>query len=221
MTSKEQIESYDKIFENHRRVMSRNEIHIVVTDDILPAIKEGKETNLHFFVTLQITSNQVEPMGKGKVSYDITSLSMYKIRNGEDQNISLDYTVEQNLLRYLKMKKVDYMFECSAFVLFLQGKPVRRYHGGAITDNWADPQIVLEKDLNVGDTIFICREKTKVVHWAIYLGDGQYMSKLGKGSDVGVHDQKVMIQMYDSDGRLFRVTKIEERKTKRQRLSCV
>nr|MDD3719727.1 hypothetical protein [Candidatus Gracilibacteria bacterium] len=125
------------------------------------------------------------------------------IRNKKTRKWLLDFFGRSNLnhfpgnilirlLEYIENKKKYDDLDCRGFVLFLYSSSNLKYLGG---------------NIDIGDIVgfgersvfYNGRQEFKSNHFGIYIGNGKYLSKLGRGHDnVVVMSEKNLLKMYKS-----------------------
>lgn len=120
----------------------------------------------------------------------------------QEKDIQLPERMLKNIAEYLaNQKNVDERFDCTAFAHAANGVPYTI--GEPDPYKWQRGKFD-ERNIKPGETFVIGREMgfgfAEFTHWAIYLGDGLYLSKAGKsGEPLIVADLEEMKKGYDGD----------------------
>lgn len=109
-------------------------------------------------------------------------------RGGKIAESGLPQEMVERISRFLQQEKdLITTFDCHSFVHFVHNIPFIK--GYLDVNKWKMVQSV-EKDLVVGDAVFLSKSKEfdNIVHSAIYLGNGRYLSKFGSTGKLVVTD---------------------------------
>ena len=119
---------------------------------------------------------------------------LFKIEEeSEARQIVFSSSLGQKLITYLNASP-DWVFNCYGFVAFMNG-----YHS---TIGERDLDAADVQDLSVlqtGQTVRIGLKTEKEFipyHYTIYLGQGLFLSKMGNGGKLVVHDSEAILDLY-------------------------
>lgn len=112
------------------------------------------------------------------------------------ENIELVQIDAEILHRVLSFVEEAQAGDCRAFAKYVC----------RLDDEWKGAvQIDYESSLRPGDPVCIAQVGGKVVHYAVYIGHGYYISKLGIRGSVNITTLKQMTLFYEADGNLYLV----------------
>lgn len=139
--------------------------------------------------------------------------------NGECNTLSFPEEMARKLIKFFKIRKLPENFDCGMFARYLIGESCRYYqYDPWITDHFNKGIKIEESQLSSGDIIFIEDGDGAIQHWAIYIGEGLYISKFGRVGKVGIATLAEMRKLYyKCDDNLYTVQKYDSLGTKRQR----
>lgn len=146
----------------------------------------------------------------GKFSYyglrDLSNTENVEIlvRESDDvRKIGLPNNMLKRLAEYLANEKdlSDFNFDCSAFAHLLNEVP--HEFEGFNSYLWNLEELDSEENLAIGDTILLSKILTQSAsepkHFAIYIGDGLYISKFGQSSRLIASTLEEMKKGFDAD----------------------
>ena len=131
-------------------------------------------------------------MPSTKISYYILtnisrteSLEILLLKDGVEHKIQLPEAMLLKIAEYFRTYEKSGAIEdadCAMFAYFVNGVP---FSGPPKSEDWIMNRLD-ESALAIGSTVILGSrvahdpEKINIIHWAIYLGDGLYLSKAGK-----------------------------------------
>ena len=116
-----------------------------------------------------------------------------------DEKIILPVLIQNQLISYLRFKRNSQeKFDCVSFAHYLNN--ISHSYGHFDRDLWIIPESSQNDDFHTGDTVAIAKDRQaiKISHFAIYLDDGIFISKFGRGGDVLCATLTQMIAVYQS-----------------------
>ena len=112
---------------------------------------------------------------------------------GEDTPISLPVSLGEKLITYLHSSP-DWVFNCYGFVAFMNG-----FDSSVGEMDLESADIENLNTLQTGRTVRIgVKTGSDFIpyHYAIYLGHGLFLSKMGNGGKLVVHDAETLLDLY-------------------------
>lgn len=126
-------------------------------------------------------------------------LSVFLREQDQTKEVALPEVMLERMAYYMANKaKMKGPFDCVSFAHMINGIPYE--FGKYNSANWE--MTPFNGYLNVGDTISICNsdsESRRDNHFAIYVGDGLYLSKFGGPGPLIVTDLTEMKKGFDGD----------------------
>ena len=114
---------------------------------------------------------------------------------GKEELIDLFSSLGKNLIVYLNTSQ-DWVFNCYGFVAFMNG-----YDSSIGEMDLDSAEIENLNTLQAGQTVRIgCKTGKDFIpyHYAIYLGQGLFLSKMGAGGKLLVHDEETIRKLYEN-----------------------
>lgn len=168
-------------------------------------------------VCLKICKNDERHLEETGGPPGIKRLRIFIYRDGKTEELFFPEDIGRRIAKFLTIKKFQDIIDCGAFVLYAVGKSCRR--GYYVEEKWRTIGVVSETLLCAGDVISMTSpDGAYFYHWAIYIGRGLYISKLGKGSPIGITTFSELRKMYSDTGDQILVMSPDmEKLTERQK----
>ncbi len=107
------------------------------------------------------------------------------------KTVLLPEAMSARILDYLRLGRAPSSpFDCNCFAHYMNG--VDYLFGKFDRQKWVVEPMVDESSLKEGDTIIIGHDRQMLTHFAIYLGEGYYLSKFGSSGPLIVADLPAM-----------------------------
>lgn len=175
---------------------------------------------------LKLNTESGQPMEAKQISIGrryFTSQSYYNLKNlsktervevlirdsNEIYRADLPEKMLDRLADFIREKEnIQECFDCSSFVYGLNDIP--NLSEEPISDKWRVQRIAGESQLIPGDSVMILGDKTEkgfeVEHFAIYIGEGLYLSKFGDEGPMIAATREEMQNFYGKDGFACKIT---------------
>lgn len=210
--------SVDKLkkFLDGRDKIPDGECHIFLFFDYHFELQSGDvPTGSKGFFSIQAVDSDVYWIGEFQLTSKIKKLRVFTVKYNKTTELLLPELWE-GFLRFLKIKSLNYDFDCLAFVCLLMGQANRLKDGSSVEDCWAG---IHQRHASSGDIVVVRTTDNDINHWAICVGDDLYLSKFGKGGgSVLFTDWSNMRKFYKGMCEPCVVVPYKDRKTKRQRV---
>lgn len=142
-------------------------------------------------------------------------LRVFLLEAGVQEEIVLPGNMSDNIASFLSIRKLDRSVDCGAFAAHASGMSCR---SNSVAEKWLETGPKEEKQLHIGDVIYMCeRHSSRILHWAVYLGKGLYISKLGLGGNMSVTTHAELLKLYSKcDSEIYEAIPRRHTRTKRQ-----